>query len=236
MKYEKTQKGNPYNLVTNQHIFPVKSIERFVDSSGTVDVFNKNLSKRLRLKPEDKLFCARRVWDQKSELGYMKKIEDSFQILASKICDCKITTLGPSESQTVTEFIALWEFRFYRNLNPLNDSKLKGILPGKPWTKDEEERLEKSNIVFLRNDGTCATVPSRFMTGLNILMLIDERRAQFGNLKWGIVKSVEGEFVVPDSFRNTTIIPKSEVVRVNQTAVSVSTFYYFSRDLSSCPL
>jgi hypothetical protein len=91
------------------------------------------------------------------------------------------------------------------------------------------------------------------MNGLNIQMLINERRAQFGNLKWGIVKSIEGEFVVPDSFSNTAIlpispriillgdsknliIPKSEVIKVNQTAVSTSTFYYFSRDLSSCPL
>jgi hypothetical protein len=79
------------------------------------------------LKPEDKLFCARRVWDQKSELGYMKKIEDSFQILAAKMSDSKIANLGPSENKTVTEFFTLWEFRFYRNLNPLHDSKLKEV-------------------------------------------------------------------------------------------------------------
>ncbi len=253
MKYEKVQKRNPHSLTVNQHIFPTKSIERFIDSSGTVAVYLKDTSKEIRLKPNDKLFCARRVWDQRAESGYMKKIEDSFQALASKIVANQIKNLGESENRTVSDFFALWELRFYRNLNPINDSRLKGILPGKPLTKDEEELLEKKNVVFARDKASIPTIPSRFMNGLNIQMSIDKRRTQMGNLKWGIVNSFEGEFIVPENFSNTAIlpvspkiillgnsknliIPRSEVIKVNQLSISSSNTYYFAKDLSSCPI
>ncbi len=249
MRHEKTQKGNPHNLVLKQHIFPAKSIERFVDACGTVAVFYKDTCEQIKLKPEDKLFCARRAWDEKAETGYMKKIEDSFQALASRIVADQVRNLEGSENRLVSDFFALWELRFDQNLNPINDIELKGILPGKPFTKNEEEVLEKSNLVFARDK----VIPNRFMNSLNIKMRIGERSAQMRNLKWGIVSSFEGEFIVPDNFSNNAIlpvspkvvllgdsknliIPRSEVIKVNQKAISSSNRYYFAKNLSNCPI
>ena len=76
MKYEKTQKGNPYQLTVCQHTFPAASIARFADTTGCVEVYLIKQNKVVRLKPDDKLFCAKRVWDQRAESGFMKEIED----------------------------------------------------------------------------------------------------------------------------------------------------------------
>ena len=250
MKYEKPQKKNPNTIIIKQHVFSSKSIRRFAQNNGTVNVKLIKQNKIINLPPDDKLFCARRSWDQRAEKGYMKKIEDIFQALASKIVTNQIKNLGESDNRAVSDFFDLWELRFYQNLNPINDTKLKGILPGKLFTKDEEELLEKANMVFTRDK---ASIPSRFMNGLNIQMCINKRRAQMGNLKWGIVNSFEGEFIVPDNFSNNAIlpvspkiillansenltIPKSEVIKVNRIAISCSTTFYFSKELSSCPV
>jgi hypothetical protein len=129
--------------------------------------------------------------------------------------------------------------------------QLKGIASGKQLTKDEEERLEKSNITFIR--GKDALVPGRFMNGINIQMGIDRITSQMGKLKWGIVSSMEGEFIVPETFSNFTIlpispgiillgdsenllIPRSGVIKVNQLAVSFCSTYYFAKKISNCPI
>ncbi len=254
MKYEKPQKKNPNELVIKQHIFPSKSIRRFVQNNGTVNVKLVKQNKVIKLPPDDKLFCAKRSWDQRAETGYMKEIEDKFQTLASKIVTNKIKNIGESENRTVSEFFALWELRFYKNLNPIDDTELKEILPGKSYTKNEEEILEKSNMVFAKASARDkVSIPSRFMNSQSIQMGIYERIAQMGYLKWGIVSSHEGEFIVPDNFSNNAILPvspniillwdsnnlvirRSEVIKVNQLAISCSKTFYFAKELSSCPV
>jgi hypothetical protein len=37
-KFERPQKGNPHRLAIDQHTFPSKSIARFADSDGTVQI------------------------------------------------------------------------------------------------------------------------------------------------------------------------------------------------------
>ena len=48
MKYEKTEKGNPHNLTINQHCFPSRSIERFSNNDGCVEVHRIIPEKKLR--------------------------------------------------------------------------------------------------------------------------------------------------------------------------------------------
>jgi hypothetical protein len=81
-KYLKPQKGNPHRLAIRQHILPVKSIARFSKSDGRVWVFEKLKNAKRRAKPSDEIFCARRAWDERTEVDFMKKIEDEFQTLA----------------------------------------------------------------------------------------------------------------------------------------------------------
>ena len=252
MTYEKPQKKNPHGIIVNQHIFPARSIERFANSKGTVDVKLIKQNKIIKLPPSDPLFCAKRRWDQRAETGYMKTIEDSFQSLASSIINVRVTSLEDMDCRIATDFFALWSLRHFRNENPIQDVQLKGIMSGKSLSKDDKERLEKNHALFVEGDMD-ALVPGRFMTGLNIQINIDRMRSQIGKLRWGIVRSIEGEFIVPESFSTHAIIPisptvillgdstnllipRSEVAKVNKLAVSHCRNYYFARNLQNCPL
>jgi len=50
MKYKKPQKGNPHQLTVKQHCFPARSIARFADSEGCVEVKLIKQDKKLKLK------------------------------------------------------------------------------------------------------------------------------------------------------------------------------------------
>jgi hypothetical protein len=82
-RFERPQKGNPRHLTVKQHVWPFESIRRFANSKGVVCLYYKPRDKTRWAKPNDPLFCARRVWDQRAETGYMKRIEDAFQAVAS---------------------------------------------------------------------------------------------------------------------------------------------------------
>jgi hypothetical protein len=249
MKYEKPQKGNPHRLAVNQHIFPAKSIQRFSGHSGTVEVRLVGQDRVINLPADNVLFCAKRRWDQRAEMGYMKQIEDSFQYLAAKVIDNPGTILRDVDNRVASEFFALWSLRFYRNLYPIEDIQLKGIT-GEHLTKDEEERLEKVHLTYAKGDN--ASVPSRFMTGLNIQISIDRMRSEMDGVNWGVACSMIGEFLVPDTFSNIPILPISPkivlmgnsnnfsmshagVIRVNRLAISCCRTYFFARRISSCP-
>lgn len=252
MRHHKPQKGNPHKLVVNQHIFPRKSISRFTNRNGMVEVFHKGLGKKLILQPSNNLFCSNRAWDQRSEIGYMKEIEDSFQSLVAKIANQGNFTLNEEDNRVALSFLALWELRHSHYVNPIEDVELIGIHPGDKLTIDEEEILEKKGYIVCSSKNSKTMVGSRFMTGTNIQVSIDQKWLAHKDMKWGIVRAVESEFIVPDSFSSFAIIPVSpnilllghsenifvardEVAKVNSLAIQNSTNYYFARNLSQCP-
>jgi hypothetical protein len=74
--YEKTQNGNPHQLPVKQHVFPARSIARFANSAGMVQLHNLTTQRTRAARPGDAMFCAMRAWDLRAERGYMKQIED----------------------------------------------------------------------------------------------------------------------------------------------------------------
>src|ERR1700730_17538642 len=83
--FEKPRKGNPNRLTIKQHVLPAASIARFADAKGGVWVHDLIRGKRRVTHRNDVIFCAQRAWDQRSESGFMKRIEDAFQSLAEMI-------------------------------------------------------------------------------------------------------------------------------------------------------
>jgi hypothetical protein len=251
MKFEKPQKGNPYGLTIKQHTFPRASIARFADSDGLVSVFHIATGKNLKLSPDDHLFCATRIWDQRAEEGYMKEIEDSFQSLAEAIIGERILAIGPVETPVVNDFFALWNIRAHRKAHPIPDRTIQGIVgPKRNLTKDEQEHLEKEHIGFARPD---RTVPGRQLSGISIQMNLDAVRTQLADAQWGILRAYDGEFIVPDNSSNARIVPVTptlclfspsanhiltqfQVAEINQYAAASSRDFYFARDFSQCPL
>lgn len=137
MKYEPTQPGNPHKFTLNQHVFPKASIERFAGEDGCVEIYSIPHRKVLRLKPNNPIFCAQRVWDQKTEAAVSRRIEDKFQALADAIERGTVTTIGIWEKRTVEQFFSLWRTRQKFRVEGLEDVRLHGV-EGESLTKAQE--------------------------------------------------------------------------------------------------
>jgi len=247
MKYEKPQKGNPHKLTYRQHVFPVASIDRFSNADGRVSLFQIGCKKTLSIKSDNEIFCAMRVWNQRAEHGYMKDIEDQFQVLADAIIKTPELNFGKTENNVISSFFSLWSARVKFKNNPLPDQIMKGVTGG-CWTKDEEEVFERHHCHFVREN---SSVPSRDMAGLYIQTEIDAMCATLANAQWGLIRAAQGEFIVPDCCPNmiipltptsclvnqgvSGIILQENVVEINRYAIAASREYYFARDLSKCP-
>lgn len=248
MKYKKTQKGNPHKLTVQQHCFPRRSITRFADSSGTVQVHVIKAKKTVSLMSEDSIFCARRTWDERAESGFMKEIEDAYQDFADEIANGNVMRrLTHKEWQIVTDMYSLWNTRWHRKNKPIVDQKISGVLdPTRNVSMDEQEFLEKYHITPIRPD---ASIDGRHLAGVKIQQNIDPVREKMTSVHWGILKSRLCEFVVPDNSSSRIFLPvtpeiclantqgyhtvvAAEVSRINAESMRSSSEYYFARDLS----
>jgi hypothetical protein len=250
MRYPKPQKGNPHKLTINQHIFPNACISRFTGTNGRVQVRRKCGNKDIWLTPEDSYFCARRLWDQKAEAIFMKKIEDRYQEVAQSIVAGAVTTLDAAMSMAVTDLYLLWSLRHERYLNPLPDIKMNFGASEHEISVDTQEILEANGYLFAAPGNI---FPSRFMTGLRFVFEMERERQRMAGKKWGILTSDEAEFLVPDNFSASSVLPLSptialveghmdqrigfrQVADINGQAVHGSRRYFFARDIDRCPI
>jgi hypothetical protein len=246
LQYEKPQKGNPNSVTVNQHTFPAASVARFVGPDGCVEVHLIEQIQRFKAKPSDQIFCAKRVWDQRAENGYMKDIEDKYQTFAESVVLRRTVTVARAEQEVVTDMFALWNIRNYRKDNPIEDVALDGVVAVLPeTTKDDREKLEMKHVSTIRND---KTIPGRQICGFHIQRNLMQIRKQLGDASWGIVRACEGEFIVPDNCRSLVYLPVSpelcflwdcedrelsvsEVASINKSAIAGSRMWYFAREL-----
>ena len=151
MHFEKPQPGNPNRITVRQHVFPTKSIERFANDSGRVEIQFKDRNKTNKVRPTDAAFTAKRVWDQSSEAGYMKRIEDSFQAVSRYVLSGN-EILSTDQMKDVSRFHMLWRLRVDARSNRPPELKLKGVLPGeRVLTEDQEEKLEVNGYSYLQS-------------------------------------------------------------------------------------
>jgi hypothetical protein len=249
-KFEKPQRGNPHQLPFNQQIWPLKSIGRFVDGTGTgtVCLFDKVRNRMRQAKSDDDAFCAKRVWDRRAEFGYMKGIEDAFQELAAEIVAGTVTTIAAAQKGKVDAFFALWEMRADYKTSDGGEVNFKGVT-GANWSIDQEEKFEKGHAAFLRKGGN---MPARMVIGLRIQIEIDAYvHDALSGIQWGIIGSEEGHFIVPDYPANPIIpltptlclcsggqsgtIKRQDVAGVNSCLKLDSREYFFARDFAQCP-
>lgn len=232
-----------------QHTFPAASIARFAGTDGCVEVCLVKQQKVVRLKPDNQLFCAKRVWDQRAESGFMKEIEDKYQSLAEVVILHNKRNLNAAEQQVVTDMFAIWNIREHRKDNPIADQKIEGIIDvARHYTKDEQELFEKKHICSIRPD---LSIAGRHLVGFNIQLSLFQVREQMKDAHWGILKALEGQFVVPDNFSNARILPltpnlcffsqsnddeidENEVTMINNLAMESSRTFYFSRNFKEC--
>src|SRR6516165_2453987 len=94
-RVEKTRPRNPNRLTVDQHVFPSTSIERFADEKGYVSLHDLRRERIIRVKPRNAIFCASRAWDERTETGFMKRIEDEFQQIIGPIIEGKAGSIEP---------------------------------------------------------------------------------------------------------------------------------------------
>lgn len=248
---EPVQKGNPHKLSLDQHTFPTKSIGRFSEGGG-VEVHEKRVGRTLRRLPKDVLFCARRLWDHKSETGYMRDIENPFQSLIDNLLGGK-RNLSAANHSLITDFYLLWNLRQRVRIEDPIHSQLPGWTPERVIRKkDTQEKLEGKGILFWDENGE---IPNRILTGTSLQMQLWAERERMPGTRWGVIETLpgQGEFLVPDNLCRHTLIPISPnvclaannpdqfvdmsfVAWYNGLAVENSDNYYFARNIKDCPI
>lgn len=250
--YEEPQRGNPHQLTINQHILPRLVIQRFCGPDGLVYVKRVGREGFINVQPENPLFCAKRVWDQRAETTLSEEIEASFQIVSNSILENSLSTLDPEMHLMVTEMYLLWRYRALYARKPLGDVRANIVRMERNLSIDSQERLEKNGVLFLRPDGT---LPGRISTGVALQMDIDrDLQAGADKMHWGIVKAPpDFQFVVPNAFINQPIMPISpstclvsgwpdsvlsmpEVGLFNREAVLSADEYWFAKNPERCPI
>ena len=250
MTFEKPQKGNPYRLTIRQHTFPRASIARFANTSGRIHVHKVGANRSFLAAPDNVLFCAKRVWDQRAEDGFANKIERPFQGLANAIVDGTVSALGESEKKTLNLFFALCLIRAEWKTIRVPNHQIPGAVGLEYETgKDLQEKLEARHVICFGPD---LTFPSRSSAGIVMQSRINQLQNELSDTEWCILTAQKGEFVVADSFSSWRVIPispvlciapgsndgvisEAQVACLNRQAVAISRDYYFARDLSRCP-
>lgn len=242
--FEPPLKGNPHQFVIKQHFHTAHAISKFYGSDGKVDVHNLITGKTKRKHKRDKIFCAKRNWDQKAEIGIMSKIENEFHE--------EINNLKPFNSRNhsaISEYFLLWRIRHHFHMSRMEDKALIGVT-GSGLTKEQEEIFESKGGMFIRDGGV---VPARFMTGVQVIMQLDRQRPGVKDLKWGLLASTDGEFVVADCYNDLTFMPispslafcagyadmeinRQSVANTNKQSIEASSEFYFAKDLTLCPV
>lgn len=191
MKRDRPSKGNPHRLTIRQHIHSARCIEKFAED-GRVYVYLKDPGKLFTAKPTESPFWVHRVWDQKTEHGFMKKIEDAFHSELDHILETGFV----NEHEVVSAYLALWRTRSVVSLEPPEDSKLEDVIPTVLVSKEGSELLEKNGISTIMGN----IIESRFMAASLIRDHTSLHLSKLQGVRWSVMTLGEqdGELIVPD--------------------------------------
>jgi hypothetical protein len=249
MSFEMPIKGNPRKLTIKQHIHTAYSIKKFC-SENKVEVYFLESKKIEKRKSDAEIFCAKRNWDQKTEAGLMCDIEREFH---KEIDNIKTKTFDSRNHQAISRYFLLWNIRGYLRRSPISNTPLDNI-SCENLTKEQEENLETKGCAFTRftTDGK-TIMPSRFITGSILLRELDKHWPEVENFKWGLLTSLDGEFIVSDFYKGLTFMPigpkialavgysdtiisRDSVANANKESKIISSEYYFAKNLNDCPI
>ena len=179
----------------------------------------------------------------------MKKVEDAFQPLVASILAGNPVEIRDADAATVSDFYALWHMRSRRRELEAQEIELKGVLGGGGLTKDQEEKLEMNGYIFSRDGGK---IPARHINGVQLQVGVFKFSRQIqASTQWGILRTNDGEFIVPDMPAHQVmpiapqvalatgtaggVIPFGSLVDINRALSMASQKYFFARDFKNCP-
>lgn len=244
MTYERVRKGNPLQLVVDQHFHTAHAIAKFYNSENSVEILKISTGEILKRNKRSKIFCAKRNWDERSEKGYMSQIESDFH---HQIDD--IQTYKNRDHAAISKYLALWRLRHKFHLDRLIDAPLFGV-EGEQLTKEQQEILEKKGFGYVNEQ---AEIPARQLTGAQIQIGIYQIMQAFGDIRWGLLQSKSGHFLCSDCYHKLCFIPISptiafagnlpdrvlsdnEIAIANYHSVNSASEFYFGSYLEKCPI
>jgi hypothetical protein len=204
-RHEPTQPTNPRQLTIAQHVHSRWCISQFADEDGCVAVLRDGHSTAFRAKPDNDIFCAKRVWDQNLEQGLFSQVERAFHAVVERT----LAIGSVVDHRAVTEYISIWQIRARLANEPPDDVVLNGIR-GSALTKDEEEILEKKRYAFARPGGV---MPGRFSAFPDALRSHDVTMSRLTDVRWGVLRTKDcAGFVCSDHPANELYIPIAPTV------------------------
>lgn len=233
-KFEPVQPKNPHQLTVRQHVLSAASIQRFVNPETQRVCLVDRVRKMTRpAAVDDELFITKRAY------------EDPFQALADGIIGGSITAISGEHKEVADRFLGLWlsrcHFRNSDDSDVTNDN-----LVGEWLSKDQQEILEKKGMLFHRKSG----LPRRMLNGILIHKYIDACVIRASQVPWGILRSSEGQFIVPDcpydmlpisptivlcAGQPSGWVAHNGVSRMNRRSRVLSFSYFFAQNLTKCP-
>ena len=122
---------------------------------------------------------------------------------------------------------------------------------GTNFAKDQQELFEKRGVFFLKDGGVMS---AHRWHGFELQMGIDHEVLSLANVRWGVVRAQDGQFLVPDAPSVTFIpitpmlslcgtlgdvienatIPKDNVINLNRHLKLHCKDYLFANDLWQC--
>lgn len=247
--------ANPHQLTKKQHVFPEASLKRFLNDKGFVNVRWLNGKSGYR-KPGNTMFLSGRAWEQRSETS-SHEVETEFQDLANNISGSTVNSLNTEQSKIAAEMASIWLSRWYLKHNPSRENKLdmappevmsKSFPEGFDSRDDYQDAAEKAGLVAESADGS---IPGRFQSWPSFRILKARISGQLEGSYWGIVRTREAEFIVPDVSLDG-ILPISpnvlliagktdltascdDVAELNRRMKAGSREWYFAKDLKQSP-
>jgi hypothetical protein len=234
------------NIAKNQHIVPKRSLERFSNFSGAIEVSRIGQIRSFQTSPKNPVFCFNRAWDHKAEALEGKRIEDSFQGVVDRAIQAGTYQLVSSDSIEVTKFFALWLYR-----SQAMEFDVGGVHPAltpSAADKDEKLRLEALGVNFVDETGTFPSHVKRgwFVCG-GVMSFLD----RYMDLKWFMSRGTHYEFLIADNPVEKLFIPISpelclvagqswpvltaeQCKQANLLAMAGAKKFYCARDLSRC--
>lgn len=235
-------------ITKNQHIFPRCALKNFLNERNKVQVVTDDRWLVSEISIDTDPLTTNRSWDQRSESGNtVSEIERNFGKICAELTRKELRELKQEENHWISKMFCLWDAR-----NTIVLSKIPDYYMGEPAREvdnDTLDQMEHYGILAPRANGM---IPGRLMAGPAMLLAMDRKSEQLEGVKWGVLKSVEGDFCMPNFFAEHHIMvisPKvcligdhvsgfvknESVERVNKVSVSTASRYLMARDFKMCP-
>lgn len=160
------------------------------------------------MKPDNKIFCTKRTWDQRAEHGWMKSIEDEFNESLRNYYDNN----KPVSNYVVTKYFLLWVVRSHYASRDNEDVELAGVSPTQ-LSKTEEEVLERKWCSYVGKSGK---LKSRFSVSLSAQIEHDKLCSEYSDIKWGTLNSEGRPFLLPKFASPHGVLPVTPLLALSR--------------------